>query len=132
MKINRKFGQLPDKDGTAIWTFAGLAIVFGIVLFKVIETKTVQKSIVELLTAPKTGDVYEYESSPNNYSTMRIVNVTTDSIFFLENQYETSSILLVADLDLPENYYPLVLGIPRTRVDSMYQEGAIVMVERRN
>lgn len=126
----RKSERRYQNDIRNIWTFLGLAVVLGIAISLISRQSKERYEIVDLIKSPKPGDVYEYQTAQGNYSTMRIVNVTADSIFFIENQFETATILAVAELDKPENYFPTVLGRDRSMIDSMYEFGVIVFVDR--
>lgn len=81
---------------------------------------------------PKKGDVYSHYSQENYgyYTTMKIAEVTEDTLYVFLNEYETNKKTDVDNIDKLENYTIEQYLISRAEIDSMYANGKIFEVDR--
>lgn len=116
---------------TPIWNFAGLAILTCLVACVFYFIKQDEANSELYIETPQFGDVYKIEGSRSDYiSTMKIVEVSTDSIFVVYNDYESDG-YSISDLDKPENYdATAVYGFSNEQIKNMYAEKAIKEVKR--
>ena len=117
-----------------IWQFSGLAIIFvlifGLTAMSEISGESYRKKQLEIISFPMKGDVYEYVINTRRYTTLKIVDVFIDSIYFSPNIYETKSILKLYKIDKQENYSNEIYSISKETVKEMYTTGEIIGVKR--
>lgn len=79
---------------------------------------------------PEVGDIYEYTISRGNYSTMKVVEVSYDSVFVKKNVIITNSMTYVDDIDIDENYPDSSIGISMEALEALYDGHTIYHIER--
>lgn len=105
MPASLKEKALPVKQQskTPLSSFVGLlvlAVLFaGIIIFGVFSSN----KTIEYLAKPQIGDVYYYKKD-GSFSSMKIAEIETDSIFFFVNEYEIEKRSSIYKIDKPENY----------------------------
>ncbi|UTW67552.1 zinc-ribbon domain-containing protein [bacterium SCSIO 12643] len=113
-----------------IWQFAGLGIIAILFVWGGFASKQDKKMELQYLAAPAVNDVYEYKAEPGSYSTMKVVEVTSDSVFVAPNMYEISKMSKIYKIDKSENYSEDVYGISKIDLNKMYSDGKIFDINR--
>jgi len=75
-----------------------------LILFVIYSVKQHDKDVDIYINNPKVNDIIKYKSSKKAYSTIKVTNVTTDSIFFVANSMEISKRSKLYKIDKEENY----------------------------
>ena len=96
-----------EKQGARIpvWHFSG-AILIGCII-GLIGYFSAQDNVEnsEQIANPLEGDVYSLQMDESSiYSTMKVVRVTTDSVFVVYNDYETDMKSGISTIDVEKNY----------------------------
>lgn len=115
---------------TPIWHFVGLVLIAGIVLWA--NYTNSQKKIANeaFISAPAIGDVYEYKVEKGSYSTLKVFDVTNDSVFVSENEFVINKSTKLHTIDKPENYSDMMFGLSKDEVKNMFTSGKIFDVNR--
>ncbi len=113
-----------------IWQFAGLGILAVLIVWGTLASEQDKKMELQYIATPAVNDVYEYKSESGNYSTMKVVEVSDDSVFVVPNMYETHKMTKVYKIDKSENYSEDVYGISKTDLNTMYMDGDIFDINR--
>ncbi|MCG8306942.1 MAG: zinc ribbon domain-containing protein [Cytophagales bacterium] len=130
-EIKREYRDLKSEARTPIWQFSGLVLIVMFVTWMNFTNKENEKTELEYISSPLKGDIYEYETESSNYSTLKVVEVTDDSIFVAPNEYETTKMAGVYEIDEDANYPDVQYGLSRAEVKNMYDDGVIYDVKRK-
>lgn len=128
--LKREYENLKAETKTPIWQFSGLALIAVLIAFFIYSDGQNKKKHVEYIASPAVGDVYEYKTESSNYSTLKVIDVSGDSVFVTPNDYETDKMSGVYKIDKEENYADFSYGISRDDLKQMHSEGTIYDVNR--
>jgi hypothetical protein len=129
-ELRSEYFVIQKESKGPIWQFAGLMLIGVLVVVGHFSSKADKEKELTYIAAPEVGDVYEYKVSPNRYSTMKVVDVSADSVFVSENDYEVNKMTGIYKIDKDINYSPYTYGITRSMIKSMYDSGEIYDVNR--
>lgn len=128
--IKNDYYRIANESKGPIWQFAGLGLIAALFVFGVYSNKEESKREKEYLATPMAGDIYEYKTESGSYSSLKVIEVTQDSIFVAPNDYEISKMSQVYKIDKPENYTDFYYGLSRDEVNDMYNSGDIFDINR--
>ncbi|PKB17936.1 hypothetical protein [Flavobacterium sp. 5] len=120
-----------EKLNNPIWMYSGcILLVLAITFFinNYIESK--DESAI-LIKTPAKGDIYHLKFSNGYYSSMRIDQVTKDSIYTTHNDYDAYLPYEIKDIDKPENYSKRTIHYSKSEIANLYKEGEIIEVLRK-
>lgn len=92
------------KTKTPFWYWAGLIILATFIVPSIFSYSQHKKDVQKYIAQPKTNDIIEYKSSASNYSTLKITNVTADSVYIIANSMEISKRSKLYKIDKESNY----------------------------
>jgi hypothetical protein len=128
--LQNNYNNLKAETRVPIWQFSGLALIFLLSGFGIYSSGQDEKNRLEYVANPKAGDIYKYKTDDNNYSTFKVISVSTDSVFVSPNKYQTDKMTGVYKLDKAENYPEESYGISRSDVKQMLQDKEIYDIDR--
>ncbi|WP_035648370.1 zinc-ribbon domain-containing protein [Flavobacterium sp. ASV13] len=99
-KIDRSKGKV----NSPFWMFSGLMIIGAFVLYGFYSSVQTTKDTENFIQSPKIGDVYLINSSTGFYSTMKLDEISKDSLVLLINNMEIDNKEEIGKIDLKENY----------------------------
>lgn len=79
---------------------------------------------------PSSGDVYTLKINSAEYTTLKVMEVSEDSVFVQANEYAIGGRSQIYKIDKPENYLDDVYGLSRARLKEMHTSDEIVNVDR--
>lgn len=129
-KLINRYKTLKSNTKAPIWTFSGLALLGILTISGVTYNKINGEKNAELILQPKKGDVYEVKTDNAQYTLYKVANVAGDSVFLFENMYETNKISGLSDLK-DEDFIKEPLGIHKTELKNMLEEGTIMDIKRK-
>lgn len=103
-QLRMKANNVVRNTKTPITYWAGSLIIIALIAFGIYSSNQHEKDVVNFIEQPQKGDVIEYESSPSNYSTLKITNVTNDSVFVVANSMEIGRKNKIYKIDKDKNY----------------------------
>ncbi|MEO0899760.1 MAG: hypothetical protein AAFY71_25335 [Bacteroidota bacterium] len=121
--------QIASQSKTPIWQFAGLGIIvlfFGWISY---QNGVDEDNYTEYAHAPQIADVIEYDVE-EGYSNMRVIRVTSDSVFVHLNMYATDKRTAVDELDVDSMYLPIEIGFSREKIVEMWEDQEIFKINR--
>lgn len=130
--FKKKFEFEKQGVGTKIWHWSGVMIIACIVAAVFyFGMKNDQENDI-FITEPMRGDIYSYvtEDGYGHYSTLKIADVSADTLYVFLNDYETDQKSGISEIDVFRNYTLDTYVIPRAEIDAMYQSGKIFEIER--
>ena len=128
--IHKEYENLKDVSRGPLWQFAGLGVLAILIALIAYVANGIDQRNLKYIEAPKEGDVYEYRIESGHYSTMKVIEVSDDSVFVLFNEYEMNRSNKLREIDLPKNYSDTVYGLSREQLKELYDEGDIMDVNR--
>ena len=139
--INEKNFQLSSEVKSHIkipkWHFLGLFLVVALFSYLIIndniETKANEKAIVEYISKPAIGDVYEYYlKETKEYSLMKVVDIKSDTICVVFNEYAATKKNGLSELKKKHsnNYEDYVYEYPKENVFKLVEDKVILKINR--
>ena len=129
-EMRLEYDQVRSESKPRSWQFIGLLIVAVGVLMVFLNMQRESKREKEFIHAPQSGDVIEYVTETDNYSTFKIVDIDADTIYFFDNLYETNMKSGIEDIEIPSNYDTVLYMITKQELINLYEEGEIYDVNR--
>ena len=84
----------------------------------------------QYLLTPLAGDIYDYKTEDSQYSTMRIIHVSKDSVYMQLNDYEIGKSSKIYKIDKEENYSKKAYGYSKEEIKTMYDQKIIIDIDR--
>ena len=129
--IKREYQNLKDQSKGPAWQFAGLGVLAILMAWGGYASGEEKKLELEYLKSPQIGDIYEYEIETGSYSTLKVVDVSDDSVFVSPNDYEINKRTKIYKIDKSENYSDSILyGLSNSMIREMYDSGEIFDINR--
>ncbi len=122
--------NLKDRAKGPIWQFSGVIIILLLIVVSEFGSGVYKEKKFKLFASPMKGDVYEYVVETGKYSTLKILKVSNDSIYFAPNNYTSKSIIHLFKINKEENYSDKIYSISKDKVKAMYISGEIIGVKR--
>ncbi len=117
--------------GVPFLHFSGLAIIaLAIGYFSYANAK--HKDLeAEYIKTPAVGDVYSVKTeSKGHYSSIKVIEVKTDSVFVVFNNYEIDKKTGIDQIDKAENYSTVIDGYLKSELESLYKDNTIYAIHR--
>ncbi|MFH7011291.1 hypothetical protein ACHRV5_05425 [Flavobacterium sp. FlaQc-52] len=130
--IQTKLDREKEKDGgikTPIWMFSGLILVAAIAILCFYNSHQTDLDSESYVKNPKVGDVYFFNSVEGHYSTMKVDQVSKDSLIIFANKMEIDSKTDIDKIDIAQNYKE-AYSISRKNMLKLYNENKIYEVKR--
>ncbi len=128
--IKREYENLKNETKGPIWQFAGLGLIAILIAWGNYRSGEDKKVELEYIKSPQIGDVYEYKTETGSYSTLKVVRISSDSVFVSPNEYEITQMSKLYKIDKSENYSELSYGISKINLNDMYDLGDIFDINR--
>ncbi|QWX84215.1 hypothetical protein H0I23_00765 [Cellulophaga sp. HaHaR_3_176] len=128
--LEREYKNLKTKAKGPIWQFSGLFVVTALIVLVGFAVNIDNKNNSIYLDNPLIGDVYEYQIANKQYSTMKVVEVSNDSLFMSLNDYEINKSTRIYKIDKPENYPQLTFGFSKQEIKELYISKKIIDINR--
>jgi hypothetical protein len=114
-----------------IWNFAGVIAVTLIIAYILLSGANSTRKVNDYLKNPQVNDVYYTTYEENSFSTMKIVEITKDSVYFADNEYYTDR-AAIASIDKDENYdFEELYSFTIEDLISLKKAGVIVNIIRK-
>jgi hypothetical protein len=130
VELRREYNYVKAATRVPIWQFSGLALIGVIIIWITYSNGEDKKKQLEYITNPAIGDVYKYKTDSRNYSTLKVISVSADSVFVSPNDYETDKMSGVYKIDVAENYPEFTYGISKGDLKEKYTSDNIYDIDR--
>lgn len=116
---------------TPIWYWSGLGIIALIIAFGAYSAGKHKKDLVNYIKEPAVGDVIEFRVTQTGYySTLKIKSVTNDSIFVIQNDYETDKKKGISGIDKAKNYTTVPYSLGKNEIQGLFDKGLFYDINR--
>ena len=129
-QLKREYDSIKSVSKGPVWQFAGLSLIAILFAYGYYASGENKKLELQYLKAPLAGDVYSYKGENGNFSTLKVVNVSSDTVFVSPNEYEIDKRSKTHTIDKPENYPELYYGISIEDVNKRYASNEIYDINR--
>lgn len=131
-QIQQKLEREKEKNQikTPIWMFSGLfiiAAIAGLIYYDSYQTDTVTATYIK---NPKPGDVYLLNVENNHYTTMKVNQISKDSVTVFVNEMEIDRKADIDKIDL-DKYYKNTYNISKKDMLKLYNEEKIYEIKRK-
>ncbi len=128
-QIKRKF-ETEKHTGLPLQHFAGLGIIALLICGGIYYSKQHDADVQNYIKDPQVGDVYTLEGDQSGYhSSMRITEVTADSVYALMSDYEYNTTRL-SELDKDSNYSDEIYSFSKEDILALFSEELIEDINR--
>jgi hypothetical protein len=115
--------EIKKEAKTPLWQFTGIGIIAGFVLIaKFVWEPISNKANTLIINNPAVGDVYSVKTE-SGYTTLKLAEVTADSVWYYQNQYGVDKILGIDEIKIEKNYIELPVGISRKEQKANFAKG---------
>jgi len=130
-QIKHKF-ELEKHKGIPIKHFAGIGIIALLVAWFSYSGARDKELEGEYIMTPQIGDIYRTKAnSPGYYTAAKVVNITSDSLFVIFNEYIVDMKSGISDIDIKANYSPSnTEGYTLEEVQQLYADEVIYQIDR--
>jgi hypothetical protein len=111
-----------------LWQFSGMIILISILSFGIYTGIQMNKLEKVYIQHPKKDDIYKVNLN-GQYSTLKINNITKDSIFVLLNKFTLNTYKGLNEINIDKNYTTLK-SFSRKEILTMYNENTIYEIIR--
>ncbi len=130
--IKNKFNLEKQDAKTPLWNFSGLALIACVILGIMYLAKQDKINTAKYIETPQFGDVYKIKGSESGFiTTMKIIEVSKDSVFVSYNNYESDDYSM-SKIDKAENYNTTdIYGFSNKEIKEMFAKKEISDVKRK-
>ena len=130
-QIKHKF-ELEKHKGIPLKHFTGLAIIGALIAWFSYSSAKDKALEAEYIKAPQIGDIYRASGSQKHwYTTAKVFNLTTDSIYLVFNDYEVDQKSGISDINKKANYNSEnAEGFTLEQLQLLYADEVIYQIDR--
>ncbi|TRX70760.1 hypothetical protein [Carboxylicivirga sp. M1479] len=128
--LKQAYKTMKSDTKIPFWHFSGAFIIVFLISLLTISNKAEAQDELLYLESPLSGDVYEYENGPERFSTLKVVEVSEDSVYFLYNNYDFSQRAGIEEIDVDSCYSEDIYMMSRQELKDMYSSGTIYDINR--
>src|SRR5574343_544888 len=123
-----KYERSKNPIKTPIWQFTGIIILLTILAFGIYTGIEMTKLEKEYVKSPLKNDIYK-TNIKGEYSTLKVYNVTKDSVYILLNKFSLDSYKGLEEINIEENYSEIKV-LSKKELQKLYDENLIYEVNR--
>ena len=127
--IQQKLNHSKGRMSSPLWMYSGLFILCAIIAFAMYSSAQRGKDNIAFIDSPKVGDVYSVDNSNGFYSTMKLEEISKDSLTLLLNNMEVDKKTGIDKIDLEKNYIEKY-KIAKKDLQKLFKENKIFEVDR--
>lgn len=111
------------------WQYTGIALIIMALIIVPNFLKIKRNEDLQWISYPQIGDIYDFTTQNNTYSTLKVIEVHDDSIWVAPNRYSTRTIENLYKIKHEHYHYPeLKRGICRDQLIEKYHHGEILKI----
>ena len=141
-KVTNDFKQMNEKlkdasadvkrnTKTPIWYWSGLGIIALLISYGAYSSSKHKEDMLTYIEKPAVGDIIEYRVNKTGYySTLKIKSVTQDSIFVIQNDYETDKKSGISSINKVKNYTATPYSIGKNEIKKLFNDGIFFDINR--
>ncbi len=119
--------QIKSKTSPPKWQFIGIILITTLPLIGYFNSNSTKRNERLLIESPVAGDIYEYKKG-KDYSSIKVGNVTTDSVFVYYNEISTNKMSYASKI---AGYSKDSSGLSKQALTKMHEDGIIFKVIRK-
>jgi hypothetical protein len=129
--IKQESNELKSETKPPLWQFSGIPIIAILIALLINFLQNEKMRELEYLSSLKAGDIIEYKTETGNYSTFKLTDVTDDSVIYVLNNYEISTMSRIKDIDNDTSYSDELYIISIKELKDMYHNKTIFGINRK-
>ena len=128
--LQQKAREFRSQSSYPKWFYSGLGVILFFFAYFFINDKMDKSKLPEYVNTPEVGDVYYVEERPNEFSSFKVNNFDTDSLYVIWNSLYVTKSYNISDIDKTANYNNAVYGISRDFINEEFEKGSILKIKR--
>ncbi|TDP00175.1 zinc ribbon family protein [Flavobacterium sp. 245] len=124
-KIHHSMGRI----SSPLWMYSGIFIIAGFFLFGMYSSVQKEKDTSTFIKDPKVGDVYFLNSTKGFYTSVKISEVSKDSLTIFLNDMEIDNKTNIDKIDIDTNYKNKS-NVSKKEMQKLYDESKIFEIKR--
>jgi hypothetical protein len=129
-QLKREYDRIKSISKGPIWQFSGLVVIALLIVYSAYVSGVNSKQELQYIETPLIGDVYKYKTEDGDYSTLKVVNLSSDTVFVSANEFVISKMSKVYKIDKAENYPDIFYGISKEELNKKYNSNEIYGINR--
>ncbi|MFK7812069.1 MAG: hypothetical protein AB8B59_06215 [Maribacter sp.] len=130
--IRHEYLILKNESKGPSWQLSGSLFLLGIAFALSLVNSNTNQPGLQYLTSPLKGDIYEYKIDKANYSTMKVIKVSSDSLYVVLNRQKIGNAYRIHQIERSENYSKNMVAFERQKINDMYNNSLIHKINRSN
>ncbi len=131
--LNLFYQNLKSTSKTPLWTFTGLALLVGLIVWGKISGEQHNEEKAAMVATPQKGDIYEIKTNEGEYTLYKVASLKGDTVFVLASQFATNKYKGLNELKSKgdEAFVPISSPITKSELKKMLEKGEIMDVDRK-
>ncbi|ADV50677.1 hypothetical protein Celal_3412 [Cellulophaga algicola DSM 14237] len=130
-KLKNASKEVSKNTKTPIWYWSGLGIILAIIGVIIFTNLKHSGDLQDYINEPAVGDVIKYKNSESGYfTTLKITSITADSVFVIQNDYETNKKSDVNEIDKLANYTEPSYFMGKDEIRNLFDEKVFYDIKR--
>lgn len=129
---NYAYQKIKSESKTPIWMWSGLGLVVLLIAFGVYTGNQNDEENLKLVSAPKSGDVYEFRTKEGNYTLAKVYSVKGDSVYLKWSLFETDKITGLSKIETKsdESFSQSSEGFTVKQLSEQMESGELIDIIR--
>ncbi|MDQ6469523.1 zinc-ribbon domain-containing protein [Flavobacterium sp. LHD-80] len=127
--IKQKIHYSMGRISSPLWMYSGVFIIAALFLFGMYSTVQKGKDTSDFIKDPKAGDVYFLDSNKGFYTSVKVSEVSKDSLTIFLNDMEIDNKTNIDKIDVEKNYKNKSV-VAKKEMLKLYSENKIFEVKR--
>ena len=128
-QLRLEYDNIKRETKTPLTFWTGSLVLIGLISFFIYSGSKHKEDVIDFIANPQKGDVIDYKPS-DFYSTLKVTEVTNDSVFFVRNNYEIERKSKLYKIDKEKNYSTAVYSLSRNEYQTMFDKKEFLDVDR--
>ncbi len=128
--LTTSYENIKAQTKTPLWMFTGLALIALLITVGIISDKNKDEKNAKLILAPQKGDVFQIKTKEDQYSLLKVNQISGDTVFVQPNNFETNKLSGIRELKM-KDYSEELLAFTKAELKSMLEKEEIIDIERK-
>lgn len=111
-----------------VWSFAGLLIILGLVIYSLIPNFADKDNLVSKITTPEVDRIFDYKINEGEFSTFKVCSFDNEFIYVVYNQFQTESSKEMESVSEPNFFTQDTIAIEKKELLEQVDSGLLLDV----
>lgn len=131
--FKEEYKRLKSKSNTSVYYYSWLIAVAIVIIFIILANGKSGNKNADLIETAQIGDVYQIKTPEHQYTLIKVEKVVGDSVYFLENQFESNNLDGLKEIEKKwdSSYLPQLKSFTKFQLLSALKRKKIIEIERK-